>query len=153
MLTWSSTLDPIDWSEVETLYRLAPLGNKSAAHLQTVFTNSRYRWFVRDNGQLVAAGRALADGADWSYICDVAALPSHQGTGLGKVVVSRLLDSLPARLHHRRVCAVDKQRSQGGPQPSRLHALSWQYRSWSSGCAPLKLSTGRPRRHDVGNAT
>ena len=92
MLTWSSTLDPIDWPEVETLYRLAPLGNKSAAHLQTVFTNSRYRWFVRDNGQLVAAGRALADGADCSYICDVAVLPSHQGTGLGKAVVSRLLD-------------------------------------------------------------
>jgi ribosomal protein S18 acetylase RimI-like enzyme len=70
---------------------LAPLGNKSAEHLKTVFGNSRFKWFVRDDGRLVAAGRALADGADCSYICDVAVLPSHQGTGLGTEVVSRLL--------------------------------------------------------------
>ena len=41
---------------------------------------------------LVAAGRALADGADCAYICDVAVLPGHQGTGLGKAVVSRLVE-------------------------------------------------------------
>ena len=28
---------------------------------------------------------------DCSYLCDVAVLPSHQGTGLGKQVVERLL--------------------------------------------------------------
>jgi len=41
----------------------------------------------------VAAGRALADGADCSYICDVAVLPSHQGTGLGKQLVARLVEA------------------------------------------------------------
>ena len=92
MLAWSSGLADVDWNEVETLYRLAPLGNKSAAHLKTVFGNSRFRWFVRGNGTLVAAGRALADGADCSYICDVAVMPSHQGTGLGRAVVQRLID-------------------------------------------------------------
>jgi ribosomal protein S18 acetylase RimI-like enzyme len=90
-LIWSETLDTIDWHEVETLYRLAPLGNKSAAHLHTVFSNSRFRCFVFDAGTLVAAGRALSDGADCSYICDVAVLPSHQGGGLGKQVVARLV--------------------------------------------------------------
>ena len=39
------------------------------------------------------AGRALADGADCSYICDVAVLPSHQGTGLGREVVARLVEA------------------------------------------------------------
>ena len=48
-------------------------------------------WFAREGGALVAAGRALADGADCSYICDVAVMPSHQGTGLGKEVVNRLV--------------------------------------------------------------
>jgi ribosomal protein S18 acetylase RimI-like enzyme len=90
-LSWSDSLDAIDWHEVETLYRLAPLGNKSAAHLQTVFTNSRLRCFVFDDGKLVAAGRALSDGADCSYLCDVAVMPSHQGRGLGKPVVNRLV--------------------------------------------------------------
>ncbi|MDT4873419.1 hypothetical protein FQZ97_1086620 [compost metagenome] len=40
----------------------------------------------------MAAGRALADGGDCSYICDVAVLPSHQGTGVGKQVVSELVE-------------------------------------------------------------
>jgi citrate lyase synthetase len=51
-----------------------------------------FRCFVRENGKLVAAGRALADGVDCSYICDIAVMPSHQGTGLGKAVVQRLVD-------------------------------------------------------------
>ncbi len=91
-LNWSNSLADLHWSELEQLYRLAPLGNKSAAHLQVVFTNSRFRWFARENSTLVAAGRALADGADCSYICDVAVLPSHQGSGLGKEVVRRLIE-------------------------------------------------------------
>ena len=70
----------------------APLGNKTAAGLKTAFGNSMFKCFVREGGQLVGAGRALADGADCAYLCDVAVLPSHQGTGLGKAIVSRLLD-------------------------------------------------------------
>jgi ribosomal protein S18 acetylase RimI-like enzyme len=90
-VTWSGSIARFDWNELEALYRAAPLGNKSASGLQTVFTNSRYRVFAFEDGRLVGAGRALADGADCSYICDVAVLPSHQGTGLGKEIVSRLV--------------------------------------------------------------
>lgn len=94
-LEWIDSLDTIDWNELSALYRAAPLGNKPPAGLKTAFTNSRYRCFVRDaddNGRLVGVGRALADGFDCSYICDVAVLPSHQGTGLGKRIVARLLE-------------------------------------------------------------
>lgn len=91
-LVWSSTVADVDWHELASLYRRAPLGNKSAADLQTVFGHSRYRWLVRQRGQLVAAGRALADGGDCSYICDVAVLPEWQGTGLGRQIVQRLVD-------------------------------------------------------------
>lgn len=91
-LAWSNTTSELDWSELETLYRLAPLGNKSAALLKTVFESSRFKWLVRDAGKLIAAGRALADGADCSYICDVAVLPTYQGAGLGKDIVSRLAE-------------------------------------------------------------
>ena len=90
-LSWSESIATLDWSELEALYRAAPLGNKSAKDLETVFTNSRYRCFAFEGGRLVAAGRALADGADASYICDVAVLPDCQGTGLGKEVVKRLV--------------------------------------------------------------
>ena len=88
---WSSNLEDVDWRELEALYQAAPLGRKNAKDLEVVFTNSRFRCFVKDQGHLVAVGRALADGADCSYICDVAVLPSHQGTGLGKAVVQQLV--------------------------------------------------------------
>ena len=92
MITWSQSIAGIDWHELEALYRAAPLGNKDAAGLQTVYTNSRYCCFAFDQGKLVGAGRALADGFDCSYICDVAVLPSHQGTGVGKQIVATLVE-------------------------------------------------------------
>ena len=90
-LEWKHTAEGIDWEELSALYRAAPLGEKSPLHLQKVFSNSMFQCFVYENKKLVAAGRALADGADCSYICDIAVLPSHQGTGLGKQVVARLV--------------------------------------------------------------
>lgn len=90
-ILWTESLATLDWQELETLYRVAPLGDKNVRDLETVFTNSRYCCFAREDGKLVAAGRALADGVDTSYICDVAVLPSHQGLSLGKEVVQRLM--------------------------------------------------------------
>lgn len=90
-ITWSQTIDGIDWHELEALYRAAPLGSKDAAGLKVVYTNSRYCCFAIEDGRLVGAGRALADGLDCSYVCDVAVLPSHQGTGVGREIVATLV--------------------------------------------------------------
>lgn len=90
-LVWTEETDKIDWNELSALYRAAPLGDKSPDGLRTVFSNSMFRCFVHEGGKLAGAGRALADGVDCSYICDVAVLPSHQGTGLGKEIVGRLV--------------------------------------------------------------
>ena len=90
-LVWSDSITDLDWNELAALYRAAPLGNKNPADLQTAFSNSRFRCFVHDGGRLAGVGRALADGIDCSYICDVAVLPSHQGTGLGKEIVAKLV--------------------------------------------------------------
>jgi citrate lyase synthetase len=92
MLEWKYSNDGVDWDELCALYRAAPLGDKKPALLQKVFSNSLFKCFVYDNSRLVAAGRALADGGDCSYICDIAVLPSHQGTGLGKKIVSYLVE-------------------------------------------------------------
>ena len=91
-IVWSDSFDDLDWNEVSALYRAAPLGNKAPADLQITFANSMFRCIVRDGGRLVGVGRALADGVDCSYICDVAVLPSHQGTGLGRQIVATLVD-------------------------------------------------------------
>ena len=91
-ITWSESLDALDWHELSALYKAAPLGDKSVAWLRTAFSHSLFRCFARDEGRLVGAGRALADGVDCAYLCDIAVLPSHQGQGLGKAIIARLLE-------------------------------------------------------------
>lgn len=92
-LTWSDSLQDLDWDELSALYRVAPLGDKKPAALKVAFGNSMFRCLVRDaRGQLVGAGRAVADGVDCSYLCDVAVHPSQQGLGLGRAIVARLVE-------------------------------------------------------------
>ena len=91
-IEWKRSIDGVDWEELSALYRAAPLGDKNPQHLQKVFSNSFYVSFVYDGACLVGAGRAVADGGDCSYICDIAVLPSHQGTGLGKQLVGELVE-------------------------------------------------------------
>ena len=90
-LEWKESLNSVDWNELSALYRAAPLGEKSPADLARAFSNSMFKFFVYDSGRLVGVGRALADGVDCSYICDVAVLPTHQGNGLGKTIVEKLV--------------------------------------------------------------
>lgn len=81
-LEWKHTEDSVDWDELSALYKAAPLGDKKPTHLQKVFSNSLFKCFVYEDSKLIGAGRALADGADCSYICDIAVMkspriPSH----------------------------------------------------------------------------
>lgn len=92
-LEWNYSTDGVNWEELSAMYRAAPLGDKKPEHLRKVFSNSMFTCFVYSGAKLVAAGRALADGGDCSYICDIAVLPSHQGAGLGKQVVSHLIET------------------------------------------------------------
>ena len=89
---WSDDLAGVDFDELSELYRIAPLGTKPPDALRTVFGNSMFRCFVRADGRLVGAGRAVADGRDVAYIADVAVHPEHQGRGLGRAVVQRLVE-------------------------------------------------------------
>ena len=91
-IRWTESIDGLDWEELAALYRAAPLGDKKAADLKLVFANSMFRCFAFEGGRLITAGRVLADGRDCAYLCDIAVLPSHQGRGLGKSIVSQLLE-------------------------------------------------------------
>jgi ribosomal protein S18 acetylase RimI-like enzyme len=88
---WIYSSEHVDWEELSAFYLAAPLGQKDPSDLKVAFANSMFKCFVYDSGKLIAAGRALADGTDCSYICDVAVLPSYQGRGLGRELVSKLV--------------------------------------------------------------
>jgi GNAT superfamily N-acetyltransferase len=90
--TWVDDLGGVDLGELSHLYEVAPLGHKPPEALRTVFGNSMFRCFVYAGDTLVGAGRALADGRDCSYLADVAVHPDHQGRGLGKAIINRLVD-------------------------------------------------------------
>ncbi|MBE9564675.1 MAG: GNAT family N-acetyltransferase [Proteobacteria bacterium] len=90
-LTWYYEQSSVNWIQLSELYRIAPLGEKPAEDLKTVFSSSRYKCFIYADTMLIGVGRGLADGLDCSYICDIAVHPEHQGIGLGKAIVEKLV--------------------------------------------------------------
>jgi GNAT superfamily N-acetyltransferase len=90
--TWVDDIGVVNLDELSHLYRIAPLGDKPPEALETVFGHSMFKCFVYAGDRLVGAGRALADGRDCSYIADVAVHPDHQGRGLGKAIIGKLVD-------------------------------------------------------------
>src|SRR5215469_14329867 len=82
----------VNWIALSELYRIAPLGDKKPRELKFAFSNSLYKCFVLDDGVLVGAGRAVADGVDCAYLCDIAVHPKFQGRGLGREIAVRLRD-------------------------------------------------------------
>lgn len=90
---WVDAVDSVDLEELSELYRVAPLGDKPPDRLAVVFGNSMFVRFVYAGDRLVGAGRALADGLDCAYIADVAVHPDHQGRGLGRAIIRRLVDA------------------------------------------------------------
>jgi len=91
-LIWVNHGNSIKWEDLSNLYKIAPLGDKSPDKLELVFNNSMFKYFVYDGEKLVGVGRALADGFDCSYICDVAIHPDYQGRGLGKTIIEKLVE-------------------------------------------------------------
>ena len=89
-LKWIDNCDNINWDELSNLYKIAPLGDKRPDDLKIAFSNSMYKYFVYLDKQLIGVGRALADGVDCSYICDVVVHPEYQGKGIGKDIVKKL---------------------------------------------------------------
>jgi GNAT superfamily N-acetyltransferase len=91
-LKWIDQNDNVNWDELSNLYKIAPLGNKKPSDLKTVFSNSMFKCFVYSDKTLIGVGRALADGIDCSYICDVAIHPDYQSKGIGKDIVNKLIE-------------------------------------------------------------
>jgi ribosomal protein S18 acetylase RimI-like enzyme len=90
-LEWIYNSHKVNWDKLSNLYKIAPLGDKKPDDLKIVFSNSMFKCFVYSDKTLIGVGRALADGIDCSYICDVAIHPDYQSKGIGKNIVNKLI--------------------------------------------------------------
>ena len=56
---WVGDIEVVDWDELSSLYRIAPLGEKPPDALRTVFGNSMFRCFVYAGEVLVGAASGV----------------------------------------------------------------------------------------------
>ena len=87
--------DHIDWDELCRIFPLAPLGTRDPVKLRQASKNSHTVISVYADNTLIGFGRALSDGCYQSAVYDVVVLPDFQGQGIGRAIMTALLDRLP----------------------------------------------------------
>lgn len=70
------------------------LSPKSRAAAEIGLRNTIFAVTVELNGTAIGMGRIVGDGGCFYQIVDIAVAPEHQGKGLGKAIMQRLIDYL-----------------------------------------------------------
>ena len=63
---------------------------------QRALDRSLYGIVVLSEGEAVGMGRIVGDGAIFFYLQDIAVIPSHQGRGVGRLILDKLIAYLQA---------------------------------------------------------
>lgn len=87
-------LDGLSPARISVLYRRAPLLRpiQDAERLWTMFENASLVLTAWKGTRLVGIARVLSDGVMYSFICDLAVEPDVQGLGIGKRLITSVLD-------------------------------------------------------------
>lgn len=72
----------------------AGLSAKVEANAVAGLPNTWFAVVVRRDGRIVGMGRIIGDGGLFFQIVDMAIEPAHQGRGLGKAIMTALMDRL-----------------------------------------------------------
>lgn len=88
------------------LRELSGLSPKSLEAAEKGLPNTIHAAIVRHNGATVAMGRIVGDDGCFYQIVDIAVDPEHQGKGLGKRIVSNLVDHIQARAPEGAYCSL-----------------------------------------------
>ena len=82
--------------EYRDLRRLSGLSEKTEEAAARGLPNTLFAVVVEREGKAIGMGRVTGDGGTAYQLVDIAVLPEHQGKGLGKRIVSALVEWLHA---------------------------------------------------------
>ena len=71
---------------------LAGLSPKSAEAAAAGLPNTLFAVLIRKDDQVVGMGRLIGDGGLFFQVVDIAVDPAHQGQGLGKAIVGKIIE-------------------------------------------------------------
>lgn len=94
-LRFQQDCSAINWEIVPQILKTVGMSFHDADIHRRTFSASASVVFVFDGGQLVGFGRAISDGFIQAAIYDVAVLPAYQGQGIGKMIIEKIVASLP----------------------------------------------------------
>lgn len=85
----------VDWDSVSSILESAGMAHFESKIHKIAFENSCVIVFAYDDDKLIGFGRAISDYAYQAAIYDVAVSQAYQGKGLGRMIVSSILKSIP----------------------------------------------------------
>lgn len=85
----------IDFQYIADTLKTVGMGYFDAITHKKAFENSYTVVFIFDRDKLIGFGRAISDGVYQAGIYDVAVIPEYQGKGIGKIIVERILKTIP----------------------------------------------------------
>lgn len=93
-IKYKITKNNINWEEVAGVLKRSHLSDHPAAQQKIAFENSFAVVFVYDGDRIVGVARALSDGLFQAAVYNVALDEEYQGKGIGRELITRLLDQL-----------------------------------------------------------
>ena len=84
---------PADFKELLDLYKVLGWNslNLTTYELEQMCMNSWYAVYAFEANKLISMGRVISDGVITGIICGVCVLPDYQLKGIGKEIISRLV--------------------------------------------------------------
>lgn len=82
----------ITFEEYNELRRLVGWGSISERQFNTSIPNSRFITVGKSDGKTISMARAVGDGGYHLLVVDVIVHPDFQGQGIGKEMISQLMD-------------------------------------------------------------
>lgn len=80
--------------EYNELYDLVGWGSYPEEISKKALSNNIYSVSVYDNDKIIGYGRLIGDGIVFLYIHDIMVRPEYQGQGIGKTIMSKLLNKV-----------------------------------------------------------